>query len=176
MAVKLNVEMTVTLNPKAIALIKQSGPIGAIRLLEETTGEAIRNSPFKRGTNRRSINWMFNNKGTKSSGSSQDGKAAPTNIELDKTEGAVFTQSSYGGYLEVGTGLFGPKKQLIKPTSAKALSWIPKAGGRVFAASTRGMKPQPYMLPALQTIRGKLSSVLTGVVEEEAKKKGLKTT
>ena len=77
------------------------------------------------------------------------------------TEGPGITEGMVGGKsiaddgfnilygLEFGTGLFGPRKQRIRPTTKKALSWIAGAtpvsgsgGQRITVRSTAGMKPR----------------------------------
>ncbi len=74
----------------------------------------------------------------------------------------VSNSVSYIDDLEFGTGLFGPKKALIKPKKGKALAFVdkgrrgnrklgitrrkpmrgdPKRGGKVFFTSVKGFKP-----------------------------------
>ena len=64
------------------------------RLAEHVTAGAKRRSPYKTGTNRRSIRW-----------------AAPRGGER-----TIFTQSGYGAYLELGT-----KKMAARPYIRPAL-------------------------------------------------------
>jgi len=66
----------------------------------------------------------------------------------------------YGLYLHEGTGLYGPKKRVIRPVSAKALRFSVKGvgpGGRglakgnrpfVFAKFVRGVKPDKWLVRA----------------------------
>lgn len=48
----------------------------------------------------------------------------------------------YGIYLEVGTGIYGPKATPITPKKAKFLHFKLKTGGNVFAKQVKGIPPQ----------------------------------
>lgn len=56
----------------------------------------------------------------------------------------------YGQYLETGTGLYGPKKRMIKPKTKKALRF--PVGNREFAivGAVKGMRPRPIIKPTVQ--------------------------
>ena len=76
----------------------------------------------------------------------------------------------YARYVHEGTGVFGPKRQRIRPVSAKALKFpTPKqmgplrAGARrpskdkrgfVFADSVAGQPPNPFLTDALVSVMG----------------------
>lgn len=63
--------------------------------------------------------------------------------------GRVYSDDPVVRYLEDGTGLYGPRRQRIRPRTARALRF--EAGGQVvFARSVAGMKPQPFMKRSLQ--------------------------
>lgn len=63
--------------------------------------------------------------------------------------GRVFSNDDVVGYLEKGTGLYGPNRRRITPRRAQALRF--RVGGQtVFARSVRGMKPQPFMRRSLE--------------------------
>ena len=65
-------------------------------------------------------------------------------------EGAmVSVQELYGAFVEYGTGLYGPKHQVITPKTAKVMAWKGSDGNMVFAASTKGMHAKPYFNPAV---------------------------
>lgn len=53
---------------------------------------AVQGSPYRRGTNRRSIDF---------------------DVDRAKLTGRLFTQSGYGGYLEVGTSRMGPRPYMV---------------------------------------------------------------
>ena len=48
----------------------------------------------------------------------------------------------YGLYLEVGTGIYGPKAKPITPKKARALRFKLKTGEQVFAKKVKGIPPQ----------------------------------
>lgn len=53
---------------------------------------------------------------------------------------------SYAVYHEHGTGIYGPKKRMIRPKRAKVLTWVdPDTGERVFAREVRGVPPKNFM-------------------------------
>lgn len=54
-----------------------------------------------------------------------------------------------GGYLETGTGLYGPKRREIKPKNKKALRFPVGGGQYVVARSVKGMKPRPIIKPTV---------------------------
>ncbi|ALB46217.1 hypothetical protein [Clostridium beijerinckii] len=53
--------------------------------------------------------------------------------------------SEYGGWLEEGTGIYGPTKRKIVPVNKKILSWVDEDGKRHFAKSVQGIKPMPIL-------------------------------
>lgn len=72
--------------------------------------------------------------------------------------GRVGSNLKYAPYVEMGTGIHGPKKKWIRPRTAKVMVWREvtgrsKSGKRKFgwryAKMTRGQKAQPYLRPAL---------------------------
>lgn len=53
---------------------------------------------------------------------------------------------------EFGTGLYGPEKKWIEPETKKALRWFEGGGtqGRpIFARRVRGIRPHPFIEPAI---------------------------
>lgn len=54
---------------------------------------------------------------------------------------AVTFGAKYSGYLQGGTGLYGPRRERIKPVRAKRLAWT-SGGQRYSAPSVRGLKPR----------------------------------
>ena len=67
---------------------------------------------------------------------------------------------AYSGFQEHGTGLYGPKRQWITPTTAKALRWIQSTPGApggpggqaVFAKRVRGTPAKVYFYRGLADI------------------------
>ena len=64
--------------------------------------------------------------------------------EQTETGGEVFVSGAapYAKYVHQGTGIWGPKKQRIRPTQKKALFW---PGAPHPMASVAGQKPNPFM-------------------------------
>jgi hypothetical protein len=82
-------------------------------------------------------------------------------VSADEVRGRVDTPLEYGLYLELGTGLFGPKKQVIRPVRAKALRFEVKGkkpvrgkGSRpvVFARYVRGVEGDRWLTRALEAV------------------------
>lgn len=73
----------------------------------------------------------------------------------------VGTNLYYARYVHDGTGIYGPKRKIIKPKRAKALVWRSKLHGRksgkfagfVVATSVKGMRPNPFLAAALPAFR-----------------------
>ena len=73
---------------------------------------------------------------------------------------SVIAHTKYALFIEVGTGIFGPKKKRIYPKHAKVLRFMTSrtqgnyapelASGRgvVFAKSVKGMPARPFLAPA----------------------------
>lgn len=70
----------------------------------------------------------------------------------------VGTGKKYARFVHEGTGLYGPKKQLIKPKSKKVLAFKSKKyGGKrgvVFARSVKGMRRNQFLKDALPAAKG----------------------
>lgn len=53
-------------------------------------------------------------------------------------------------WIHDGTGIYGPRRQPIRPTRAKRLRFKPKGASRfVYAKSVKGMKANPFLKDAL---------------------------
>lgn len=60
------------------------------------------------------------------------------------------TNVKYAAFQEFGTGIYGPRRRLIRPVNAKVLSWKSRrTGKRVFAKFVRGVRPKRYFAKAL---------------------------
>ncbi len=79
-------------------------------------------------------------------------------------EGRVGSNVDYAPYVELGTGIYGPRKTPIRPKNKKVLAWVVRGprpttpegwrqacreGRAVLVKEVQGMKPRPYLLPAL---------------------------
>lgn len=60
----------------------------------------------------------------------------------------------YPLFQEVGTGIYGPLGRYITPKRARMLSWVDKAGDRVFARRVRGVRPVQYFKRGLERVFG----------------------
>ncbi len=78
------------------------------------------------------------------------GSISHDNVEQD-ADGLVIrvgTNVEYAEDVEVGTGLFGPHHEVIRPKTAKALRF--EVNGEVlFAKSVKGRPATPFLRPAL---------------------------
>ena len=96
----------IRLNPDVVRQVNAQGDVALTRLAQETVVEAVKRSPFKTGTNRRSL--MHDAFGT--------GRR-------------IFGTSGYSGYLEVGTCKMAARPY-IRP-ALEAVAAKVKQGGQV---------------------------------------------
>ncbi len=73
------------------------------------------------------------------------------------TVGIVKYTAPYSVFVERGTGLYGPRKKRIYPTTKQALFW-PGAAHPV--KSIAGQKPQPFLKPAFDEEAPKLAEYI----------------
>jgi HK97 gp10 family phage protein len=93
----------------------------------------------------------------------------------DRVEGRVGTNVVYAPYVELGTGVYGPSGKPIRPKNKKILAWVisgprpttpegwkkAQAEGRaIFAKEVKGMRPRPFLMPALNENLSKLVDIL----------------
>lgn len=81
----------IRINPDVVRQVNARGGVALTRIAQETVVEAQKRSPFRHGTNKRSIMQDAHGSGRK-----------------------VFSTSGYGGYLEVGTSRM-PARPYIRP-------------------------------------------------------------
>lgn len=82
--------------------------------------------------------------------------------DIDQLVVRVGTNIKYGKYLELGVS----KPYTIKPKNGKVLAF--KVGGKViFVRSVRhpGIKPRPYLKPALQRNQGKINAAWADLID-----------
>lgn len=65
----------------------------------------------------------------------------------------IGTNVHYARYVHDGTGLYGPRRRLIRPTTKRVLRWR-AGGGFVYARYTRGMRANPFLSSALDAAIG----------------------
>lgn len=76
------------------------------------------------------------------------------------------TSAKYAEYLNEGTGVYGPRGQVIKPTNKKALAWGGKNGNFV-RKSVKGIKGRHFVEKAIQRLDEKMPSILQQAVSKE---------
>lgn len=87
-----------------------------------------------------------------------------TRVKGKRARVIVGSPLDYAAYLHSGTGVHGPKGTPIVPVTRKALKfkWDGPGGavrskdkrGFVFAKSVQGVKPNPFLADALETVMG----------------------
>lgn len=86
----------------------------------------------------------------------------------DLMRGIKFTNLSWKGFkfrstekysifLELGTGIYGPNKKRIVAKHGYPMRWEDDKGNEFHAWSTKGIKPQPFMMPAVKLVKPKMS-------------------
>jgi HK97 gp10 family phage protein len=87
--------------------------------------------------------------------------------QVDYPVGQVSVNVKYGGYVETGTGIYGPYETPITPVVKKALHW-----DNTFARVVKGMKARPFFKPAVyesrEYIHAQFLKVITNIVHELA--------
>ena len=99
----MKMESTITINIKDEAVIKQVAEASKMAMRDttvEVTHDAVQLSPWITGNNRRSIVGEVSGMGMVASGG--EGRSERM-VDESKIKGAVYSTSSYGGYLETGT-------------------------------------------------------------------------
>lgn len=71
----------------------------------------------------------------------------------------------YAQAVAEGTGLYGPRRALIKPKSGKALLIPLNDNFPIFRRSSKGMKPNPYDERAAKRLEGEAQNIFERVVE-----------
>ena len=83
--------------------------------------------------------------------------SASIKIKQVNIDGAIAFQVGselpYARFVHDGTGIYGPKGQMIKPKHAKVLRWQGPGGEAIFARQVKGMKPNPFLRDALSALR-----------------------
>lgn len=62
----------------------------------------------------------------------------------------VFT-ARHAKWVHQGTGIYGPRRRMIRPISKQVLRWVDGAGVH-FAKQVRGMRGRPYLMDALRQV------------------------
>ena len=144
-------DFKITFNKKAEKQMLAIGERAVMVLAQEAKGIAIRKSPYKTGTNRRSIDFALRREFMRL-------LQPPVSVPRGAVA-AIFTQSGYGAHLEFGTGVHGHTGKPIVPKKAKVLHWVDEEGEH-FARSVQGMEARPYMRPALESVKARAGAIL----------------
>lgn len=142
----MRIEVSIKLDLKVKEVTKEvidASRLGLRDTIVSIAGDAIQGSPVRTGNNGRSIAAEVAGMGKVSGEGTQERV-----VNENELEGAVYSTSGYGGYLEVGTGIYAGHGE-ITPVKGKFLVWETPSGETVFAKSVRGIKAQPYFRPAL---------------------------
>ena len=110
-------------------------------------------------------------KGKKRTGTVYTKTKGRTPLMITDVSGEFFNigkgKTGYGAYVELGTGIWGPKKTMIRSPGGGYMSWIqrsgPDRGKRVWAKATKGQKAQPFMRPAAKWVGANLGKILANV-------------
>ena len=78
----------------------------------------------------------------------------------------------YATFVEFGTGIHGPRKQRIYPKTKKAMKWRGGDGEWIVRRSTKGMKAQPYLRPAVEENEELIGSIIADSIDNELDKVG----
>lgn len=126
----------------------------------DRVGRRVRNAgrkraPIDEGTLRNSIEYVVDVRG-------------------NKTHVTIGSPLPYARYIHEGTGIYGPKGTPIVPLRAKSptgrpaalkfkpsgaglgVSLPPSARGWMFAASVKGIRPNPFLIEALRDVMGQI--------------------
>ena len=79
---------------------------------------------------------------------------------------AVITPvARYALYVHQGTGIYGPHKKRIVPTTKKALAF--QIGGKwIYRRSVKGQKPNPFMKRAFDEVRPRLKEIFNRAISD----------
>ena len=115
----MNMKTTVRLNIRDTEVKKEVTEASKKAMRDtvvEVTRDAVRGSPWLTGNNRRSIVGEASGMGMVAGQGSSERL-----VDDSKIEGAVYSSSGYGGYLEVGTSRM-PARPYIKPAMDKSFT------------------------------------------------------
>ena len=113
---KMTVSVAVNLKEQeVIGKVTQASKLAMRDTVVEVTHDAVKGSPWLTGNNRRSITGEASGMGMVASGGEG---ASERMIDDSKIEGAVYSTSGYGGYIEIGTDKMDPRPY-FKPAMDK---------------------------------------------------------
>lgn len=78
--------------------------------------------------------------------------------KVDEEKAVVGTNLTYAPYQEMGTGIYGPRRQMITPKRSRFLRF--KSGGQwVYARAVRGSRPRWYMKKGYEEVIANLDRI-----------------
>jgi len=148
---RMHVEVTVNFRINTVTKkVWDATRLGLRDTIVAMHADVVKLSPVQYGTNRRSIASAVSGMGLVS------GSKLEAGVDHNGLEAAGYSTSGYGGYLEVGTGIYGPRNAPIRPVRANVLAWQGKSGEWIFAKSVRGRQATPYFRPAFDMHKNEL--------------------
>lgn len=118
----INVKMILNLRTKeVISLVHKAGQKGLRDTVVSITHDAVQGSPVLTGHNRRSMAAEVSGMGTVARGEDSESERI---VDDSKIQGAVYSTSGYGGFLEVGTSRM-PARPYIKPAYDRHIGELP---------------------------------------------------
>lgn len=113
---KLNIKISLNLKDKEVMkTVTEAGKLAMRDTVSDVLNDSVKGSPVLTGNNRRSLTMEV-------SGFPGGGEGM---VDQSKLEGAVYSTSGYGGFLEVGTRRTGARPY-IKPAAQKHVPEFPK--------------------------------------------------
>ncbi len=80
---------------------------------------------------------------------------------LEKT---VASSANYAEYVNSGTGLYGPNKRLIRPTTKKVLKFTPNKGKfkgmEIFTPYSKGIKPNKFVERSMEKTQNRIPELV----------------
>jgi len=108
--VKMTVRIGTSLNTESVnKKVTEAGLLAMRNIVVLIANHAVQNSPWRTGNNRRSIHYgvsgMPHQRASSESPGAKDSSSGADEslVEGDRVQGAVYSTSGYGGFLETGT-------------------------------------------------------------------------
>lgn len=79
-------------------------------------------------------------------------------IDIENLEGVIGTAVEYAPYVEIGTGIYSSEG------TGRKTPWCYQNEKTGEWHWTRGMKPQPFLQPAMETNKDKISKCFEGII------------
>ncbi len=124
---KITTDFKLNLKTKEVMdKVEKATKKGLVDSITDIANDVIHLSPHVTGHNRRSIAYKLEDKATRTGSPKSGEKPFETGEpDLNKLEGAIYSTSGYGGYLETGTANM-PAQPYFKPALDKNIKNLPK--------------------------------------------------